>query len=76
MCSLRISLTNHAAKIVRKDKYSVITHRPEKMQKLLSAGSVVNEPRKKAIASVIDVIVIDGPACVNPILNLLSADKC
>ena len=42
---------------------------PAKMQKLLSAGSVEREPRKKARPSVTDVIVIEGPACVRPILK-------
>ena len=54
----------------------MITQIPAKRQKLLRAGSVVKEPRKKAIASVIDVMVMEGPACVSPILNLSSANKC
>ena len=49
---------------------------PEKTQKLFRAGRAPKEPRKKAIASVTDVIVMDGPARVMPCLNLLSADRC
>ena len=58
------------AKIVRNEKYNVITQIPAKMQKLLSAGKEESDPRKNAIASVIEVTVIDGPACLKPILNL------
>ena len=76
LCILRKSFKNHGAKIVRKDRYKQITQSPEKMQKLLIAGSDVIEPRKKAVASVIDVIVIEGPACIKPILNLSFTDKC
>ena len=61
--------------MVRNEKYSVITQMPAKMQKLLNAGKVVKEPRKKESAPVTDVIVIDGPACASPILNLLLADR-
>ena len=46
------------------------------MQKLLSAGSVVKEPKKNASPSVIEVIVMLGPACTNPILNLSFGDRC
>ena len=46
------------------------------MQKLLSAGIVDIDPKKKASPSVTDVIVIDGPACVRPILNLSDAVRC
>ena len=35
----------------------------------------MREPRKNANAPVIDVIVIEGPACVSPYLNLSLADK-
>ena len=76
LCCLRKSFTNHGAKIVRKEKYSVITQIPAKMQKLLSPGKELSEPPKKAIASVIEVIVIEGPACLRPIMNLSFADKC
>ena len=50
--------------------YKVTTQIPAKIQKLYSAGKEESDPRKKATASVIEVTVIDGPACLNPILNL------
>ena len=49
---------------------------PAKAQKLLRAGSVVNELIKKASPSVSDVIVTEGPAWIRPILNLLFAERC
>ena len=49
---------------------------PQYMQKLFSAGTVDMDPRKKASPSVTDVIVIDGPACVRPILNRSLAFRC
>ena len=39
------------------------------MQKLDRAGSDVKAPRKKAMASVSDVTVIEGPACLKPSLK-------
>ena len=36
---------------------------PAKMHKPLSAGKEDIDPIKKAIASVTEVIVMDGPAC-------------
>ena len=39
------------------------------MQKLLRAGKVVIDPNRKATTPVTAAIVIDGPACFNPILN-------
>ena len=45
------------------------------MQKLSRPGKFVKAPRKKASASVTDVIVMEGPACFKPILNLSSADR-
>ena len=36
---------------------------------------VVFEPMKKAQQSVSEVIVIDGPACYRPLLNLSEAGK-
>lgn len=45
------------------------------MQKLLRAGSEDKDPRKKAIASVIDVTVIEGPAWPKPDLNRSSGRK-
>ena len=52
------------------------TQNPQNMQKLCNPGIGVKEPRKKAIPSVTEVIVIDGPASVSPILNRSFADKC
>ena len=49
---------------------------PENIQKLLIPGKIVRDPRKKAMPSVTEVIVIDGPACIRPRLNRSSADKC
>ena len=46
------------------------------MQKLLRAGIVDIDPKKNARPSVTDVMVIDGPACVRPILNLSDAVRC
>ena len=40
------------------------------MQKLLSAGKAVNDPRRKARIPVTAAIVIDGPACFIPRTNL------
>ena len=53
-----------------------MTQIPQYRQKLLRAGTVDIEPRKKASPSVIEVIVMDGPACVRPILNLSLAVRC
>ena len=53
---------NHGEKSVKKEKYSMTTQHPQKKQKLLNAGKLVMEPRKKARPSVTEVIVIDGPA--------------
>ena len=52
-----------------------MTEKPAKRQKLFSAGMLEIEPMKNAIPSVTEVIVIDGPACVNPILKRSFADK-
>ena len=52
-----------------------MTQNPAKMQKLSRPGKFVKAPRKKASASVIDVIVMEGPACFNPILNLSSTER-
>ena len=51
-------------------------HVAAKRQKLLSAGTDVIAPKKKASAPVRDVIVIEGPACIKPILHRSSADRC
>ena len=45
------------------------TQQPQKKQKLLSAGASAKDPIKKDRPSVTEVIVIEGPACVSPILN-------
>ena len=44
----------------------MITVTPQKMQKDLMASIELVEPMKKAMQSVRDVIVIDGPACCIP----------
>ena len=62
--------------MVRNEKYSETTQNPAKMQKLSRPGKFVKAPRKKASASVTDVIVMEGPACFKPILNLSSAERC
>ena len=49
-------------KIVSMQKYSTKMHIPAKMHKPLRAGKVERDPTKKARASVMVVIVIDGPA--------------
>ena len=48
---------------------------PAKMHRPRRAGSDESDPTKKASAFVTEVIVIDGPACVKPSLNLSFADK-
>ena len=53
-----------------------MTHKPENIQKLLRAGSDVNDPRKNASPSVNDVIVIDGPACIRPFLKRSFGSRC
>ena len=45
------------------------TLHPQKKQKLPRAGEFARDPIKKERPSVTEVIVIDGPACVNPITN-------
>ena len=56
--------------------YSVVTVIPAKRQKLFNASSLVIEPVKKAIALVTEVMVIDGPAWVIPILKRSFAERC
>ena len=46
----------------------MMTPRPAKKQKLERASSEEVQPRKKAIAFVKDVIVIEEPACWSPII--------
>ena len=43
-------------------KYRVIRQRPAKRQKLVSGAMAVHEAKKKAIASVTEVMVMEGPA--------------
>ena len=57
-----MSSMNQGENSVKKEKYNVATQHPQKKQKLLSAGKLVIEPRKKARPSVTEVTVIDGPA--------------
>ena len=45
------------------------------MHKPLRAGRDDIEPMKNARASVTEVIVIEGPALVIPIMNLFSAER-
>ena len=52
-----------------------MTENPAVRQKLFNAGILEIDPIKKAIPSVTDVIVIDGPACVSPILNRSFAER-
>ena len=61
-----VSQTTTERKIVITLKYSIITVTPQKMQKALMANIELVEPIKKAMASVRDVIVIEGPACCMP----------
>ena len=52
-----------------------MTQQPQKKQKLPSAGELDSEPMKKERPSVTEVMVIEGPAWVRPILNLSFAVK-
>lgn len=58
-----MSQTMKAEKTVMLVKYSMMTPRPAKKQKLESASSDEVQPRKKAMAFVNEVIVMDEPAC-------------
>jgi hypothetical protein len=49
--------------------------KPANIQKDCRASREVEADRKKAIMLVKVVIVIDGPACLNPLTNLSSACK-
>jgi len=75
-CYLFKSLKNHGEKIVRKPKYSVQMMIPANKHRLRIAGSVERAPTKNARAFVTDVIVIEGPACLKPYLNLSLALRC
>ena len=46
------------------------TQHPQKKQKLPSAGELARDPMKKESPSVTEVMVMEGPAWVSPILNL------
>ena len=70
------SCKNQGAKIAKAATYRVVTVIPAKRQKLFKAYSFVIEPVKKAIALVTDVMVIDGPAWVIPILKRSFAERC
>ena len=70
-----MSSRNHGEKRVRNEKYNITTQQPQKKQKLARASEFDIEPIKNDMPSVIDVIVIEGPACVRPILNLSFAVK-
>ena len=51
------------------------TQHPQKKQKLPRAGEFEIDPMKNDMPSVIEVIVIEGPAWVRPILNLSFGDR-
>ena len=73
--TLRVSQTIIDKKTVIATKYSIITHIPLNMQKDDNAGTDEVMPIKKAILSVREVIVIEGPACLIARLTLSSAGK-
>ena len=50
----------------------MMTLHPQKKQKLPRAGDFAIDPMKNESPSVTEVIVIEGPACVKPSLNLFS----
>jgi hypothetical protein len=58
-----MSHTINAAKTEILVKYNMRTPSPAKKQKLESASREEVQPRKKAMAFVKDVIVIEEPAC-------------
>ena len=70
-----MSSRNHGENSVKNEKYSITTQQPQKKQKLPSAGELEIDPMKKDRPSVIEVIVIDGPACVSPTLNRSLAER-
>ena len=59
LCS---SQTMKAEKMEILVRYSIITPNPAKKQKLFNASNEEVQPKKKAIALVAEVIVIDEPA--------------
>ena len=46
------------------------------IHKLFRAGSVDRDPTMKARAFVTEVIVIEGPACLIPSMNLSLTERC
>ena len=46
------------------------------MHKLFKAGRVERDPTIKARAFVTEVIVMDGPACLIPSMNLSLTERC
>ena len=46
------------------------------MHKLFRAGRVDRDPTIKAKAFVTDVIVMEGPACLIPSMNLALTERC
>lgn len=69
---LLMSQTMKAEKTEILVRYSMRTPMPAKKQKLERASSDEVQPRKKAMAFVNDVIVMDEPACRSPIIILFS----
>ena len=67
---LSVSQTITHRKTVMTVRNSMITVTPQKIQKELMPSIVDVDPMKKAMQSVTDVIVIDGPACIIPFLIL------
>ena len=70
LCILVISSRNQGEKRVKNEMQSITTQHPQKKQKLLRAAASLIEPMKNEIPSVTEVIVMDGPACIKPCLNL------
>ena len=73
--TLRVSQTAMDRKSVFAIKYSMITQAPQNMQKDFKAMTDEVMPMKKAIPSVREVIVIEGPACLIALLILSSAGR-
>ena len=73
--TLRVSHTIIDRKTVIETRYSMITQAPQNMQKDFSAITEEVVPMKKAIPSVREVIVIEGPACLIARLILSSGVK-
>ena len=64
-----------AEKIVRLEIYSMITPSPAKKQKEDRASREEVQPRKKAMAFVKVVIVMEEPACCIPMIMRLSTES-